>query len=407
MDEVCEYQASPLEVRRNGTFSLLGTITSNGAKNLADELMWEIMLKNQKESGETRMLKKQVLVGIDVGGTKTDIVVVDTKTGHTLKQRKEDTKRSREEHASHIANIIDSVNQEYNISGVGVGFPGKFDDRGCIYEGSAPNMGNGVEFNGVNVSNLYKGALANKSIFPPIIVHNDAVVQHIGLLRGALEAPTGKLLREKTIGYIGIGTGLGGSFAFVNKDGHIKPITDGHVHDMMITLPEKELKIINDYLQKNSKPLIIPKIISGVPKVMAGNICSGIAIENMTGISPIKLETDENERKKYEPIIDIVGMAIATVIANIRSGDFTKAEPTQNWPDTDKALVKDVKQYLIGGGIGQSPNLGNLLIEKCQQSLKNMGFDDVKLMKTQEKTAALAATSIVPKTEVAMISKLL
>jgi len=175
------------------------------------------------------MMKKEVVVGIDIGGTNTDFCIVDREGNCLLKDsirtdKYEDVEPFLDELTGKIKEQIQSQNGNLNVVGIGVGAP-----NGNYFTGSiefAPNL----KWKGV----VPLAELINKRMNLPVVLTNDANAAAIGeMIYGAAKG-------MKDFIVITLGTGLGsgivvngellyGHDGFAGELGHTVVYPDGRM----------------------------------------------------------------------------------------------------------------------------------------------------------------------------------
>lgn len=388
--------------------------------------------------------KGQVVFGVDIGGTNTSLeafIVRDGKiTGKVqgFEAIKEGTVKGRREGEtidtvlSQVPDMIEAAKAQvealgYDVAAVGVGSPGKFDHEGKIKPNSNPNIGRqkpegGTEMDDVNLQREYELRLVEKGINLPIIVKNDGVMAQMGMITESLNNPaTAAQVLDKTVGYIGPGTGLGGSFAVVGKDGSVEAITDGHITDMMVQFPDhliEKLKAANErILANNPNAAENEKIYIKGTRVKAEDVLSGEnGMEKFTGLKAKDIENDPALADVKAETIDLLGEMMARVIISIKQGDMVKQNPDQQWPQTDIDAVKATSAFYYYDGGATRGEFAGAVIEKAKAVLEQeaalmqdtypdiaAGLRDVAVIRNSgaspEMAAASAATNIMPERE--------
>ena len=147
-------------------------------------------------------------IGIDIGGTKINIGVIDEE-GNIIDKIKLDTERNkgREHILNNLKEVIGELTAKFHIEAIGIGTPGFINvDTGI------------VTFAGETIAN-WTGTNIKKEIekvFPiPVIVDNDANVAAIG------EGWLGAAKNFNSFIMITLGTGVGGAF-YTEKSGIIR-----------------------------------------------------------------------------------------------------------------------------------------------------------------------------------------
>ncbi len=147
------------------------------------------------------MPQKEIVVGIDIGGTTTVIGLIDAEgtilaTSHFATEAFPDIAAYIREMARQITTLLLPFSTEYSMKGIGIGAP-----NGNFYHGTiehAPNL-------------VWKGiiplaAMVNKIMDTPVLVTNDANAAALG------EMIFGGAKGMKNFIEITIGTGLGSGF---------------------------------------------------------------------------------------------------------------------------------------------------------------------------------------------------
>lgn len=184
---------------------------------------------------------------VDIGGTKTLIILAYLDTDSSLRNEAHATWRIPTPHvppdrfydqlAAVLAPIVsDSAGLPFSVLPfLGVGQPGRFDDRGQIVQG-AHDLG--PEFLGCVPAELLRNALARAgSGQVEVWVENDGLSQFCGLARALeREDPQGwqELRRHhgNRVVYFGIGTGLGAGYGELEAGGELMLYDQRNAYDV-------------------------------------------------------------------------------------------------------------------------------------------------------------------------------
>jgi glucokinase len=141
-----------------------------------------------------------MLIGIDVGGTKIDGILIDKK-GEIIEQLKEPTEKNKEKLARQLIDMIEKLSHGRKISGIGMGFPGSMDrEKGVVL-----NMPN------VHIKNFNIKKRIEKRFGVPVKIEND------GNCMAVAEYVFGYGKEKKNIVTLTIGTGVGGGIIIDGK----------------------------------------------------------------------------------------------------------------------------------------------------------------------------------------------
>lgn len=243
----------------------------------------------------------------------------------------------------------------------------------------------------MNIAALVSDAVKNAPGTPVTVtssVLNDAAAQLQAQIVDALRQPTDRIKmglergKPKIVGLIAPGTGLGGAFFRIEK-GRYHGIGDGHVHDMMVKLPEPMMARLNHlkHLPKE-KRVFIQKDGN---KVMAGDILSGTGFGKLVGPKPYQFS-----REFY---IEMAAQVLEQVVRNLKTGNIEKQFPDQNWSQQDADAVKPVSAFFYTGGMGRS-DIGKEILARAEHRLRITGVEVSFLARDENQAtygAALAA----------------
>ncbi|WP_435748877.1 ROK family protein [Microbacterium sp. PMB16] len=167
-------------------------------------------------------MTRQLRIGIDVGGTKTDLVVLGA-DGREVARLHAPTVPGADPLIRHLTSMIDAVSTTFHgrIAGIGIGIPG-------LVDWSTGHVAHAVN---LQIEDLPLGALLSAEWGVPVVVDNDVNAAALGL--ATLNADSGK-----SLGYLNIGTGLAagividgvlwrGSGGVVGEIGHVAVDSSG------------------------------------------------------------------------------------------------------------------------------------------------------------------------------------
>lgn len=367
----------------------------------------------------TLQASKKAVLGIDVGGTKIATCLYPVENGHILDQPithryEEKTLRGIQNHTGQMVELvedaaIDAQLQGYQLVAVGVGSPGKFiqqeDGSFTIDPGTNPNLGKTPdEFDHANLPQLYRDALDAKPSLNglPIYVVNDAVAAHMSLMHQTLDSDdviNKGLLKGKTVGYVGPGTGAGGSFARVDDKGKITLITDGHICDMLVDMTDPALKLEEIGYSADK----LKAISAALPKneglefegdsIRAESVISGTGMARILGLKEAKEISLDNP--DHVNGLKLMGKVMAGMIRDIRNQDVHKLERVRKWTEEEQALASKTSTYYFSGGLGAS-DAGSVVLDEARKTLKEMGVDGISFIQQCGKNAVRTAADAVP-----------
>ncbi|NQY73221.1 MAG: hypothetical protein HRT90_00495 [Candidatus Margulisbacteria bacterium] len=258
---------------------------------------------------------------------------------------------------------------------IGVGTPGNLigTPQTIIADGTAFNLEQfSGEFNGVDMQELLK-----TMIWEGYSIHlfNDAIAQMCGGLNLILKKDPD--LESEFLGhniaYIGPGTGLGGGFANVTPEGVLDFYSDGHIFDVALKLDDQE-------------------------PVKAEDVLSGTVFAKL-GHSGKDVNDHDDLFTQYSPQIIEMGHYLSQLVTQILSGDLSKIDPINNWPESDIEKAKKTSIFLFGGSLGTKGRLSELLRETAQADIEEHHPDMILLPIPDSDLAALiGAASLIPTT---------
>ncbi|MCX6695608.1 MAG: hypothetical protein NTU61_04870 [Candidatus Altiarchaeota archaeon] len=361
---------------------------------------------------------------VDIGGTKELILVVGVDgKGRLVKDRIFSQHEVRTPVGS-VRTFYDKTTQailetQKKAAGVRVipiicvGSPGRFVD-GMIQPGSAANLGNHPhEFDGVNPKKELEERLNAK-----VYVGNDAIAQMCHGIETLLED---KENREKLLGrkvcYAGPGTGTGGGFCRVGKDGGILVYTDGHIYDILVPgydgkvkfpfecdgvkykaeLPYEKTKL-EDLLSgrairqiacaierklifKGAEPLFLPALPnygtmheSELKLMLEHNNAESHVTAKFLRETFLQARMETGVIKRAKPVVrkifEFEGLMLGKLIECVYTGRITKLRDDAQWSAADKSKVEGTRDYLIGGSVGTRGVGGKMIQESSLEYLK-------------------------------------
>ena len=222
-----------------------------------------------------------------------------------------------------------------------------------------------------------------------LAVENDAIVQLMGLL--AAQPDLDGVNENDVVGYFGPGTGLGGGFARRTASGY-KVETDGHINHVLIQLSVEDTAQVEAI--EAARGVNFPKRDG---RYTAEGLCCGTALEMLCGLpadQARRLDEDTALRAQFRPEILLAGRAMAATLLAIRSGEFEKLAPEDTWPRADQILAAQARYYFFGGGVGQSQNLGEMILAEASDELTRNGADDYTFHVVGQNPATYAAAEM-------------
>ena len=338
------------------------------------------------------MANSHVLIGVDIGGTKIKVGAVALgpdgplltliASAHIATPR-----TSPPQLYDAIAALVATLRADGSreVIAVSVAHPGRFLPDGRLARGTTPNLGaRPNEFDGVHVVEELSRRLGVR-----VVAENDAVAQMRFGLDALLRDPIARPhLVGDTVVYLGPGTGMGGGVARVSRDGTVTPITDGHFFDLQLpalgdgTLTAEEVftgpAMARRVAEANTRLTtpIEPARAGRLDEILLGAACP------------------PEHRAVAERIPGEAGEILATIIETIRAGRITKVrlephpdgtiarvvdEPDRAWPESDKALVRGARRFILGGFIGCSKGFGARMRERALAVLRQRGMSEVML----------------------------
>lgn len=342
-------------------------------------------------------------MGIDLGGTDFRYSVFEVSNGQVSGAALFKDTIPTEKGPDGLKRIMAQAHEKainatsgYDIIAIGLCSPGRplsIPEAGpqafVIAPGSAANLEiNPGELNGVNMQKLLQDAAPNV----PLYISNDAIVQMQAMLVEVTRKIGSTNFLGKKVGYIGLGSGLGGGFANVSKRGTISPQTDGHIYDVLLSMPEdiEWLHKKNETLPNGSKFQFHPG-----GSIRAEDILSGTSFSKMTGQPGTDFKNPESA-ETVRPVLECMGRGLAELVIKIYDGELKKISADADWPAADLQEIKGTHTFLMGGGMANNPFLMKIIGRTAQDKLREEGLKNVKFVSIADKEVTLAAANLVP-----------
>ena len=350
------------------------------------------------------MSRPSCLLGVDIGGTKIKLGAV-SETASQRRRLRDDVsemellataqaptpRASPPQFYDALAALINGVREELRarhageVSIVCVAHPGRFLPDGRLARGTTPNLGaRPHEFDGIHVVEELKRRLHVR-----VVAENDAISQMRFGLDALLRDPRARPhVVDETVVYLGPGTGMGGGVARVSRDGTVVPVTDGHFFDL-------QLPGIGDGTLTAEEAFTGPAIAQ---RIAEANTQLSVPIEPARSgrLDEILLGAacPPEHHAVAQRIPDQAGEVLATIIETIHAGRITKVrleprpdgtiarfvdEPDRAWPESDRALVRGARRFILGGFVGCSQGFGARMRERALAILRQRGLGEVSL----------------------------
>jgi len=361
---------------------------------------------------------KDAVLALDIGGTKISAALYSRDGCTIASEPLEDlgsaaTPRGLEDLAKGYKRLFkDAVNKArdrgYGVVAVGIGSPGRFVDKaladqrygasqasemqkfalGQPYEPGmviAPGTAKNLEQVDGEMDQVNLQAVLSR--FTPdgvaLRVLNDAAAQLGGLVAGmAADADLSGLVRGKKLVYFGPGTGLGG--AVMNEKGDL--VTDGHYQYIKLAKRDDDTAGIFDIVLKaNAKkyePLESPPqhvypedMLSGTGIGMIISKVSNGAIANTKDFEARYQQNPKDpELTNVTEALRVVGRYMADVLIALKRGEFEHMDPKAQWPQQDKAAVKDFGAVILGGGLTEAKFYKDIVLQSARYEMDGRGY---------------------------------
>lgn len=350
---------------------------------------------------------KKAVIGGDLGGTKLALGVFPVVGGRVCETA---VVRIKVDTQIGVEGLRDTMKKgfaaaaaaapEYRIVGMGIGSPGRpllehSEGAGAfvVTKDSARNLerpDHRGELTGVNLQKVFQ-----EEVPVPLFVNNDGIVQLQAMLADVLSKPGMKArFLDKKVVYVGMGTGLGGGFAAVSKEGKVSVHTDGHIYDIRLGMKHdmQTLKTRSAALPAKDKLLFAPDGHS----IRAEDILSGTAFTKMTGKQGESISTAKGA-EEVRGILELMGRGLAELVEKIHNATLKKLDPDVDWPQGDLDKVKGTSTVLMGGGMANNEHLMKIIEETAQAELTAQGIRNVAFVAVPDKETTLAAANTVLK----------
>jgi hypothetical protein len=345
------------------------------------------------------------ILGIDVGGTGIQVQLFLILSDGSLSQDaiftwNVTTQHGLEAHVTQIADLIaaaaaEAIQQGGFLAGVGIGSPGRFREDGSIKPGSNPNMGTSPsEFDNVNLSERYRqelvarshrtdGTLSVSLASLPLVVRNDGDAMAIGLLRAIQQNnctftdqynhPVSPAhLQGKTIGYFGIGTGLGNSYCRVDFMNNIHVVNDGHLSKNITAIDREDRKKFAKVYRERSTQEGDPGMQYYEYRGRKANLESLVCNPTICALAGVDntQDLDLENQKKHRNALKNAGKYLARGMIAVRRKMINDITPENQWTPKEIKAAKRTIIYLLGGGMMVNEPLANQLTSSIQKELK-------------------------------------
>jgi len=308
--------------------------------------------------------REPLVAGVDVGGTKTSVVVTDDRDRIVYEHV---TPTDRSSLVAQIAGLVDDAQRELrqDVAAVGVAIPGHVDPEGGSVS-MAVNLG---------ITHLPLGAMLEKELGVPIFVEHDARAAALWLSEQAADGSDGV---PANIAFLAIGTGVS---AGVVLDGALLRGDNGFAGEVGHVVAEPDGAVCACGLR------------GCLETIVAGPAIGRQADETMAAGRPTVLSSHASA---------------ADVFRASTAGDEVAVEITDRVADhlaraiRSLALTLGVRQIVIGGGVAAA---GSALLEPIRSSIAReraasplveaaLGDATVQLVSPTEEPAARGAAAI-------------
>lgn len=257
-----------------------------------------------------------------------------------------------------------------NLLGVGVASPGRFRNA-IILPGTSPNMGlTSDEFDGVCLEEQYMAACSQIGTYNiPIVVRNDADAMTLGLLdQYALSPATfpdqnGEIVNiteHHTIGYLGLGTGLGNSFI---RNQHF--INDGHLSQIIVTIDPEDRIEFSRVHQIRTEQMLYFNV-----EEWEANLESLVCMPTFRALADLHEGENLNiNNPVHQAAIDLVGKYLAKGMIAVRGGHIHDINPGNQWTFEQIEDARHTSVYLLGGAVMSDSDVAHRLATAINQTL--------------------------------------
>jgi hypothetical protein len=334
----------------------------------------------------------EFVVGLDVGGTGIQYGLFEVLTeagtlGRRLNQTSvwsgdAQTNHGVEHHVAQIASLIGeaiAVAQQHEgiLVGVGVASPGRL-RNGIILPGTSPNMGlTNNEFDRVCLQERYILACSQIGIHNiSIVVRNDADAMTIGLLEQHAFSPPAfpdqngeivNITEQTTIGYFGLGTGLGNSFIRNRRF-----INDGHLSQIVITIDREDIAVFSKvHLIRGEEMLYFNT------EKLGANLESLVCMPTFRALAGLDVGENLNiNNPSHQGAIDLVGKYLAKGMIAVHDGDIRDITPDNQWTPEQIENARSTSVYLLGGAVMRDSDVAHRLVTAIDQTLRSKLVDN-------------------------------
>ncbi|MEK9656995.1 MAG: hypothetical protein VW378_01315 [bacterium] len=296
---------------------------------------------------------------IDIGGTTLNIAMYEIDTDFLITKAacynvQQQVRKGKENLYNQIDKVIktckEKIKKPQRVNKIIIGCPGNFSRENYTLEkGSAKQLSHTKnEFDHINIWEYFHKLCQEETLY----LYNDAKLQCIGGI-------ICNNLREKSIGYIGIGTGLGGALCEISSSGKISFVGDGHISDLNIgNIGEKESRA-EDHL-------------------------SGRYIQNITTHSPKEINSSNQLLKKHRSLFEEMGITLADIIIRLQKKNIKKVKNKRAWSDETSEKISQCNTYLIGGSVANKGTIGKIIQQTAKTHLYKHSPMPIKLIALEQ-----------------------
>lgn len=359
--------------------------------------------------------KPEYILGVDIGGQsiKPKLYKINgNELEPTAWGNKHTPIKGLSRHVLQMASLIADARSAVEALGgelksIGIASPGRF-EHGVIKPGTNPNLSElGDSFDHVNLAEKYREALdhVDPSLNDiPLVVANDGNAMLAGMLNNIKMGNAGEMKDQNgdpvppamvrgTVALFGIGTGIGHAIARMKGDGY-EFVTDGHASKLWVQVDAEDRAKLAAVAAQSTSPEIVTRARNDFEWVRAEDLFRAPVINAMAGVGHGgDMRPDENV--KHEAALEFAGKYMVRTIALIKSGEGKDVVPENEWTAEEKAQAAATGLYLIGGGVGRSPD-GARIIGHAKAELEKLGLNgEIKLVQmTIDNPATLAAAEM-------------
>jgi hypothetical protein len=189
-------------------------------------------------------------------------------------------------------------------------------------------------------------------------------------------------LQDRTVGLLGIGTGLGHAIARVGQGKDFSFVTDGHASKLRVKVDDADWPVMEQAMKLLNKPGEKPEIVAFDDHT--------VRAEDLFRDPVVKALIEDGTFQKGD-VLRFAGKYVARLIALIKSGESTDVVPENGWSAQDKRDAAQTSLYLISGGLGASED-GKILMHHAAEELnQHEETRSIRLVQVAENAAARAA----------------